>query len=319
LSAALSTNPPAAVSNLVAQNTGISIPVVNTNDPVDMAFHKLLLDDDAAEQDVLKWSDEADAFSGAGAGDPKITLHARIQKRLDGIKQEYQTFIGLHPNHASARLAFGSFLNDTGEEEGAVEQWEKARELDTNNPAAWNNLANYYGHRGPVKKAFEYYAKAIELDSHESVYYHNMATTIYLFRTDAEEYYHLTETQVFDKALALYRKAIEMDPDNFPLFSDYAESFYGTKPPRWKDGLAAWTESLKIAHDDTERQGVYIHLARINLKLGNYTEARRDLELVKLPMYDTLKGRITRNLNQAVVDASTNGLPKVRPQPTEQP
>ena len=122
-------------------------------------------------------------------------------------------------------------------------------------PRAWNNLANYYGHRSPVKKAFEYYAKAIELDGNESVYYHNLAVTVYLFRTDAEEYYHLTEQQVFDKALDLYRKAIALDPDNFVLFSDYAESFYGTKPPRWQDGLAAWTEALKIAHDDLERRG----------------------------------------------------------------
>ena len=210
------------------------------------------------------------------------------------------------PDSAHGCLAFGSFLNDTHDEDGAVEQWEKARELDPKNPAAWNNLANFYGHRGPVKKAFEYYAKAIELDGHESVYYHNLATTVYLFRVDAEEYYHMTEDQVFDKSLGLYRKAIELDPDDFVLFSDYAESFYGTKPPRWQDGLAAWTSALKIAHDDAEREGVYIHLARINLKLGNFDAARRSLNEVTNSMYTVLKGRLTRNLNEAIVSAATN-------------
>ena len=128
---------------------------------------------------------------------------------------------------------------------------------------------------------------------------------MYLFRVDACEYYHLNEQQVFDKALALYRKAIELDPDNFILFSDYAESFYGTKPPRWKEGLAAWTESLKIAHDEVERQGVYIHLARINLKLGNYAEARRCLNQVTNATYDTIKKRISRNLDEALATAAT--------------
>jgi tetratricopeptide (TPR) repeat protein len=304
LSAALSTNPPVAVSNLVAQNTGLTLQVANTNDPVDMAYRKILLDDDTAEKDVLKWSDDAEA--NPGAGDPGLNLNARIRQRLDGIKQEYESFLFLHPNHASARLAFGSFLNDTHDEEGAVEQWDKARELDPKNPAAWNNLANYYGHRGPVKKAFEYYAKAIELDGHESVYYHNLATTVYLFRVDAEEYYHLTEDQVFDKSLDLYRKAIELAPDDFVLYTDYAESFYGTKPPRWRDGLFAWTEALKIAHDDAEREGVYIHLARINLKLGHYDDARRSLNEVTNSMYAVLKNRITRNIAAAIADAATN-------------
>jgi tetratricopeptide (TPR) repeat protein len=304
LSAALSTNAPVAVSNLVAQNTGLTLQVANTNDPVDMAYRKILLDDDTAEKDVLKWSDAAEA--NAGAGDPGLNLNARIRQRLDGIKQEYESFLFLHPNHASARLAFGSFLNDTHDEEGAVEQWDKARELDPKNPAPWNNLANYYGHRGPVKKAFEYYAKAIELDGRESVYYHNLATTVYLFRVDAEEYYHLTEDQVFDKSLDLYRKAIALAPDDFVLFTDYAESFYGTKPPRWQDGLIAWTEALKIAHDDTERQGVYIHLARINLKLGHYGEARRSLNEVTNSMYAVLKNRISRNITAAIADAATN-------------
>lgn len=306
LSAALSTSPPVAVSNLAAGTSGVSAQVVNTNNPVETAYRKILLDDDAAEKDVLKWSDDAESFSRAGAGDPRVTLHARIQQRLDGIKAESEDFLQHYPDHVNARLAYGSFLNDTHDEEGALAQWDKARELDPKNPAAWNNLANYYGHRGPVKKAFEYYAKAIELDGRESVYYHNLAVTVYLFRPDAREYYHLTEQQVFDKALELYRKAIALDPDNFVLFSDYAESFYGTNPPRYQDGLAAWTEALKIAHDDVEREGVYIHLARINLKLGHYDEARRSLDVVTNAMYATLKSRISRNLNEAIGKAATN-------------
>jgi tetratricopeptide (TPR) repeat protein len=306
LSAALSTNPPAAVSNLLAEKTGVSIQVVNTNDPVEADYRRILLDDDAAEKDVLKWTDNVGAFAETGAADPRFTLRARVRQRLQGVKAEYEEFLLHHPNHANARLAYGSFLNDTHDEDGAVAQWDKARELNPKNPAPWNNLANYYGHRGPVKQAFEYYGKAIELDGAESVYYHNLATTVYLFRVDAEEYYHLNEREVFDKALGFYRKAIELDPDNFVLFSDYAESFYGTKPPRWQDGLTAWTDALKIAHDDVEREGVFIHLARINLKLGHYEDARRNLSVVTNEMYTVLKKRISRNINEAIATAATN-------------
>jgi tetratricopeptide (TPR) repeat protein len=301
LSAALSTNPPVAVSNLVAEKTGLTLQVINTNDSVDMAYRKILLDADAAEKDIVKWSDAVGSFSGGDGA-----LQTRIRQRIEQIKGEYEDFLSRHPNHASARLAFGGFLDEMHDEEGAVDQWDKARELDPKNPAAWNCLANYYGHRGPVKKAFEYYAKAIELDGTESIYYHNLATTVYLFRVDAGEYYHLTEQQVFDKALELYRKAIKLAPDDFELFCDYAKSFYGIKPPRWQEGLAAWTDALKIARDDAEREEVYIHLARINLKLGHYDDARRRLNEVTNSMYATLKNRITRNLNEVVTNIATN-------------
>ena len=105
--------------------------------------------------------------------------------------------------------------------------------MDPSNPAAWNNLANYYGHRGPVTNAFAYYGKAIEINPQEPIYYENFATTVYLFRKDAEEFFKLTEDQVFEKSLGLYREAMRLDPTNFVLASDYAESFYGTHPPRW--------------------------------------------------------------------------------------
>lgn len=284
--------------------------VVNTNDPVERDYRKLLLDDDAAEQDVNKWSETAESFAKAGAGDPKTTLHLRVEQRLDGIKKEYEDFVQRHPDHIKVRLAYGSFLNDRDDEEGAFVQWDHAHVLDPKNPAALDNLANYYGHRGPVRKAFEYYDKAIAIDPNQSVYYHNLAVTVYMFRADAREYYQLTEQEVFDKALELYRKAIKLDPDNFVLFTDYAESFYGTNPPRWQDGLTAWTQALKIAHDEDEREGVYIHLARINLKLGQYVEARASLNAVTNAMYDTLKNRLSRNLDEALKKVPASDMPR---------
>jgi tetratricopeptide (TPR) repeat protein len=307
LGAVLAANAPQAVSNLVADKTGLSVPVINTNDPVENEYYKILLVDDAAEKDVLKWTDESDAAGPAGGSqEAKLTLRARIKRRLDDVHFQYDDFLQRHPNHVNAHLAFGSFLNDTGDEEGAVAQWEAARQLAPTNAATWNNLGNFYGHHGPISNAFAYYAKAIELDTNQSVYYHNLAVTVYLFRPDARDYYHLTEQEVFDKSLALYREAIKRAPNDFVLYSDYAESFYGTNPPRWKDGLEAWTEALKIARDEDEREGVFIHLARINLKLGNLEAARDRLNAVTNALYEHIKRKITSNLNEAAAAAATN-------------
>jgi len=309
LSALISTNPPAAVSNLVEKKTGVAVEFVNPNDPVEKEYLQVLADDNDAQAEVDKWIRDSQAFGEKGAADPRSTLNSRITERFAPIKKAYETFLQKHPGHVRARLAYGSFLNDMRNEDGAVAQWEKARELDPKNPAAWNNLANFYGHSSPVKKAFEYYAKAIELNPKEPVYYQNFATTVYLFRKDAMEFYHISEAEVFDKALGLYRQALKLDPNNFVLATDYAQSFYTTKPPRFAEGLAAWEAALKIARDEVEREGVYIHLARIKWKLGRLEEARQHLAAVTNAMYAVNVKTLTRNLNASLEKAKTNTPP----------
>jgi tetratricopeptide (TPR) repeat protein len=310
LAALISTNPAAGVSNVIQNTTGVApkIEIANPKDPVEKEYQQLLADDDAAQAEVDKWIKENDAYRAKGAGSPEGTLQLRIQQRFEPVQKAYEKFLSEHPNHTKARLAYGSFLNDIHDEDGAVQQWEKARELDPKNPAAWNNLANIYAHRSPIKKGFEYYEKAIELNPREPVYIENLAVCVYMFRKDAMEYYHLTEDQVFDKALALYRQAMKLDPTNFLLASDYAQSFYGTKPPRYKEGLEAWKNVLPLARDEIEREGVLIHMGRIETKLGDFRAAEKYLNSVTNDMYAHLKDRLVKNLKEAQ-QTLTNSTP----------
>lgn len=312
LSVVVATNQAVAVSNLVAQTTGLAVTVPDPADPVEKEFKKLEADDDAAQAEVDGWIRENMEFTAKGAGIPPAELNRRIMKRFESVRKGYEDFIKLHPNHVKARLAFASFLDDIHDEDGEMEQLEKARELDPKDAAVWNNLANYYGHNSPVTKAFEYYEKAIELNPSEPVYYQNFATTTYLFRKDAMEHYHITEPQVFDKALDLYVKALKLDPTNFPLATDLAQSYYGIKPVRTEDALQAWTNALMVAHDEIEREGVYIHLARFKLNAGRFAEAHAHLHAVTNENYAELKSRLTRNLEERERQAKeTNSPPAI--------
>jgi tetratricopeptide (TPR) repeat protein len=295
--AVLATNQPLAVSNLVQQRTGVSVVMANPNDPVEQELDKLMADDDAATAEVDKWIRDNNDFYAQGAGVPKEELNKRIMDRFATVRKNYEDFLKRHPDSAHGYLAYGSFLNDIGEEDAAVDQYEKSRQLDPKNPAVWNNLANYYGEHGPLTNAFIYYAKAIELNPNEPVYYQNMATTVYLYRRDAREFYHINEQQVFDKALALYQQAMKLDPENFPLATDYAQSYYGIRPLRTNDALIAWTNALNIAGDDVEREGVYLHLARINTAIGRYDESRALLDGVTNTALTDMKTRLQRSLH----------------------
>jgi Flp pilus assembly protein TadD len=315
--ALIATNQPLAVSNLIQQQAGVTVPVVNPNDPAEKALADLMARDDKVMDEVDKWIRDNNAFAAQGAGESKEALNRRIQTRLDAVRKDYEDFLRRYPDSARGHLAYGSFLNDIGDEEGAGAQCAIAARLDPKNPAAWNQLANYCGEHGPVTNAFVDYAKAIELDPGEPVYYQNFATTVYLYRKDAKEFFGLNEQQVFDKSLALYRQAMHLDPQNFPLATDYAQSYYGIRPMRTNDALTAWTNTLQIAHDDTEREGVYLHLARIKIAIGRFAEARAHLDAVTNAALADLKHRLERSLadhqkaatNPEPAGVSTNALP----------
>jgi len=294
-------------TNGVIQTTNAFEAAAATNDPVESEFKRLMAEDDAAQAEVDRWIQEDQAFVAAG-GVASGNLRQRIRERMQGIAQGYREFIKEHPQHAKARVAYGSLLGDMNDEDGAQEQLEAALKLDTNDPAIYNNLANIYGHHGPVTNAFDFYARAIKLNPNEPVYYQNFGTTVYLFRQDAKEYFGFTEDQVFAKAFELYSNAMRLAPDDFPLATDVAETYYGVRPMRTEAALKAWTNALNIAHDEIEREGVYIHFARIKLMAKRFDEARAHLNAVTNTMYAEMKRRIARNLDEQEAEAKGTNL-----------
>lgn len=284
-----------AQTNPAEQSTVTTI-AGTTNSSAQQELDELMAEDDAAMDEVDGWIRTNNIQAANGSGEARVDLNQQINARLDVVRQKYEDFLKRYPNYAPGHLAYGSFLDDIGKEDLASVEFVTASQLDPKNPATWNDLANYYGEDGPITNAFIDYQKAIALDPTEPVYYENLATTVYVFRRDAMQYYQITEPQVFDKSLALYRKAIQLDPNDFELASDYAESYYGIKPLRTNDALIAWTNALNSAQTEVEREGVYIHFARIKIAAGRYEEARAQLAAVTNSMYDVLKNRLERNI-----------------------
>lgn len=265
-------------------------------DPVEADFQKVMALDDAAHEEIDKWVKGPSASAKKEAGLSDAVLSLRIEQRLAPVKLAYEDFLQRHPKHARGYLAFGSFLNDLGEEAEARKCWEKALELDPSNPAAYNNLANSYGQTGPVAKAFELYAKAIEMNPRQAIYYHNLGSVIVLHRKEAAEHYRIAEQQVIRHALELYRLARQFDPTGFQLATDLAQAFYGLQPPDHEAAIVAWKVALSLARSDQEREATHLHLARVKAAAGKLSEAREHLNLVNDPALVGVKSRLTREL-----------------------
>ena len=138
------------------------------------------------------------------------------------------------------------------------------------------------------------------------MYYHNFANSLWVLRKKAMTQYKWDEQQVFVKCLNLFSNAFRLAPSNFPYASDFAQAFYAIKPFPALSALNAWTNALAIAPDGLEREGVFVHLARVKMLAGKYSEARQDLQTVKDAKYDRLKRTCSR--------ASKSGnIPKPQP------
>ena len=312
LSALLSTNPPAALTNLVAERTGIVLTAAATNNPVEQRLREIMAADDAAQDEVQKWLDESDKPADPLTAPSATAVKARVVQRFDQVKALYEGFLKEHPDHARGFLAYGSFLNDIGDEEAAIGQWEKSRELDPKNPAAWNNLANSYAHIGPVEKSFPYYEEALKLNPKEPIYWHNYGTLTFLFRTDATNHFKTDEQGVFRKALDMYQEAIRLDPNNFKLLTDVAQTYYGVKPEPMESAegrraaelklantaLGAWTNAIALAPDEDDRQGVLLHMVRWHIRVAQWDEAKSRLAAVTNELHRAMKSRLERNLNE---------------------
>ena len=124
LVAILSTSPVVADSNSVATTTGTVAVVVRTNDVVEAEYRKLLEEDDRAQETVDRWIRENQEFATRGAGVPNAELNRRIMERFEPVRTGYEDFIRRHPDHASGRIAFASFLGDIGDEEVSQSQLE---------------------------------------------------------------------------------------------------------------------------------------------------------------------------------------------------
>ncbi len=305
----LATNQPLAISNMVAKTTGLTVNVPNPDDPVEQEYQRLLTDDDTAQAEVDKWIRDNESFEASGAGISQAILNLRIQQRFDPVRKAYENFLQRHPEHVRARIAYASFLGDTLDTDGALAQLEKARQLDPNNPAIWNNLGNVHNHRAPVSKMFEYYGKAIELDPAESAYYRNLANVVATYRKDAREFYQITEAQVFDKALDLYGRALKLDPQNFVLATEMASSFYDIKPQRWADAVKGWEYALQIATGDFAPDGVRIHLGRLETWRANFDKARQHLNAVTNTFYADRKALLLNNVAKAENAAKGTNAP----------
>ena len=123
-----------------------------------------------------------------------------------------------------------------GEMQKARNFFQKAMELEPENPGIWNNIGNTYYHREAWKKAIPYYEKALEINPKYSEPYLSLGVC-------------LCHIGLRKEAIALYEKGLEELPDNVNIWYNlgYALMEMGKVP----EAVAAFDHVLAMSPKDS--------------------------------------------------------------------
>jgi len=262
---------------------------------------------------LLSRGDELRAQKGRFDPHTPPAVIERWKAHLKRLERDYQHFLHDHPQHARAMVAYGGLLYDDVDEDEGARWWEKAIAVDPREPYAYNDLANVYGHEGGAAKALRYYQTAIDLAPTEPVFRFNWATTCQLFRKESHAVYGWNVDEIFQHSMEQYRAARDLDPQNYDLSSTYAETFYQLPKPDWPGAYEAWQFCLRQPLDDSQREFVCGHLARVCVRRGRIDEAKQ--WLAKLPDNDHASVRRLIERKIAELSQKTGGSTTTNPPP----
>ena len=143
----------------------------------------------------------ADAFSPF---DPE----ALIQKADDAFEEkDFQRALALlseadakEPNNAEILFKIGYILQQTNDNDEALNYYKQALEVDRNNEFIHNSMATIYRANGEFVSAKMHLHESIEIDDENPITYYNFGNL-------------LVEMQHPDEAIEMYKKALEINPD----------------------------------------------------------------------------------------------------------
>jgi Flp pilus assembly protein TadD len=194
-----------------------------------------------------------------------------------------------HPDSAEAHRVYAEFLSDNGNLRAAIVHWRTAQHLEPTNAATANSLGGAYLRMGRVAESAEQFRRASRMASGNAAYHFNLANVEFMLRHELAVAWHIETADLLRRALAEFREASRLSPNDAEYARAYAETFYAVPDADWAEAEAAWKHVLALS-----RQGdfVYLQLARVSLRRGDAAQARLFLDKITDLRHDTLKRKL---------------------------
>jgi tetratricopeptide (TPR) repeat protein len=222
-----------------------------------------------------------------------ITAAPASDRALGGRDQReqilHEKFLQENPGSAAAHASYAEFLAEQGNLRAAIVHWRTAQLLAPGRAAIANSLGGAYLRMGKAAASAAEFSRAIGLESGNAAYHFNLANVEFMLRHDLTAAWKMELPAVLRLALAEFREASRLSPNDVEYARAYAETFYGVPDPDWSEAAAAWKHVLSLS---PQGDFAYLQLARVSLKRGDADGARQFLDKIIDARHDGLKRKL---------------------------
>ena len=154
--------------------------------------------------------------------------------------------------------------------------WKKAAALHPDLSEVFNNLGIHYSHTGDLTRGLVCFDKALELEPDNPDYLYNLCQ-IYLTQfPDVAKQRQWSLKKVYRTAMKMSKKAAELGQD-YELIQDYAVKFFAAEnfqlKADWREAARAWQWARQNARTTDEEFFTWLNEARVWIADGNKTKA----------------------------------------------
>lgn len=200
--------------------------------------------------------DESAQFVGGLEG-----VYPKVSERLNALKalEQRRPFEGWLRFHAAlARMQDETLRTQAAEDIRAVAESAKDTALRSR---AWGLVGSFHYEAGRWEDALGAFRKGLESDPKSAELNNNIAFTL------------ATKMQKPDEALAFADAAVQAAPNNPGFLDTLAAVYIGKKD--WAKAAGYLAQATSVSSSDIERAPAFLHMAKVQLELGNKSEARR--------------------------------------------
>ncbi|MBA3962444.1 MAG: hypothetical protein H0X40_11155 [Chthoniobacterales bacterium] len=223
------------------------------------------------------------ALAVARADEPVLDAEAQREQAV------HEKDLQRNPSSAAAHFSYAEFYSNHGQLRPAITHWRFAQLLDPTNAAVANSLGGAYLHMGRAAQSAEQFQRAINCAGAVAAYHYNLGNVEFLLRHDLTAAWQINDDTLLHRALAEFRAASRLSPNDMEYARSYAETFYGVPNADWVEADAAWKHVLELS---PQGDFAYLQLARVSLKRGDKMQARQFLDQIRNSQHDSLKQKL---------------------------
>ena len=195
---------------------------------------------------------------------------------------EYTKIVALEPNSIEDRLLLGQLYSVNHDSAKAEEQFKAAQKIDPGSEEVILNLARLYSEEGDIHRAIDVLSAIPEDDQTP--------------RTEFALGQAYDETKEPKKAIAAYRRAVDLDPSNLDAQRSLAQALLNDND--LDDALTAFQT---ISTSDPQDANAWLRIAEIQRRQSNYEASIASLKKARTLSQDPLQ--LTEiSFNEALAD-----------------